>query len=359
VTEWFSLYWGAVAMLLPFYFRFNQYNDLRICKNFAFFAAFCASFMLFGIGNLKVNPKTKISLLLLSILSWFNHNDFYNGAALEQTVIFNVFLLFLYQMLTFDIKIGIIFNFCRVGAIVQALFFWMHYFKFNPYNPSVEIWFPVGVLGQQTLSAALLAACAPMFLFGGWRIALPLIISGVVISTSAMSLVSLAVGLYIVIFRKFIKSIFFYLTPIIALVACYFLFRHSSFLADNMRYEVWSGILSQFSESSAGEVLAGRGLGDFWINSKFILNGQRFTYVHNEFIESIWAFGVVGTLLILSLLLYLRNIKSHESFVCLGIIASCLVNSYGNFTFHISSIAVILIIAYSYLVTKKSEGEVI
>jgi hypothetical protein len=361
LSEWyFSLYWGVAAMLLPFYVRFNPFNDVRICKNFAFFAAFCVSFFIFGIGNNKIDVKTKITIILLSILSWFNHTNFYSGAAIEQTVIFNVFLLFLYQLLSHKLDIKIICACIRYSAIAQALLIFSQLTTFNVYNWSVPMLAPVGALGQQTLSGALLSVSIATFFVPFWWIFTPLIIMAIIISGSAMSLMSLFTSIYVFLFRKFIKSMWFYIIPTVVALIAYLAFKNSLFLADNMRYELWSTYLSKLSMLPITRVIFGNGFGNFWDTCSLDVGGQRFSYFHNEALEIVWALGAIGTSSFFYLLFKALHFKrTDDAFICFSILISALLNSLGNFTFHISSIAIIILIAYSYLVTNDSRKELI
>lgn len=360
MNSWFSIYWGAVVGLLPYYIRANEYNDVRVCKNYALFAAVCSSYLIFGIGFRNISSRIKYSLIGLSVLSWFNHDNFYLPAAVEQTVTFNVFLLLIYQLLSHDINFKVIANFLRISALIQCAFLCINIYKINPYNLAVPLDYPVGSFGQQTLSGAHVAVLFPFFLTTGWIVLAPILVGAVYISQSAMSLAALIVGLVVMIFHKHLFKGVFIFGSLITAVIVFFLTKNYVFFSDNMRYAAWSKLMLEFKDWPLNKMIFGRGFGYLYHNFHFDFMAQIFTYAHEEWIELLFALGFIGIFIFIYLIREILSFNdSKHTVMAVSVLAAVLANSTANFTLHISSIALIAAIAYAYLVqqqTKKERG---
>lgn len=343
-------------MLLPFYVRFNEHNDVRICKNLFFFFLVCVSLIVFGLGKRKVSLGLKTSLVFLAILSFFNHKNLYLSAAIEQTIIFNISLVILYQLLTFNLDFVVIAFFLRISALIQAVIFILNYYGVNPYNLSLPAPIPYGSFGQQTLSGAHIAVLFPLFLQTWWWMFIPVLIVAVFLAKSAMAWASLVAGVVVFGCYKHIKRPLFVSGCFCSALIAFFLTKSIPFFSDNMRYVTWKKLMIEFFNWRWIEELFGRGLGWLFHNSRLEDGiGGIFTYAHNEAIDSLWAFGIIGTSVIVYVLLKaLKNIN-EGSRVSLAILAAFISNSFGNFTFHISAIALPAMLAYAYLVTNNEE----
>jgi O-antigen ligase len=123
------------------------------------------------------------------------------------------------------------------------------------------------------------------------------------------------------------------------------------YFGDSGRFEVWEKALSMYGWES----LTGRGLGhfsDFFIRQFGLVHYNQFRHVHNEFLEVLFAFGLIGVACFSYLLLQVK--KSTSLFCCC--LVSILANCFFNFYFHISVLALIGIITYVILYIEQ-QGE--
>lgn len=349
-------------MLLPFYVRFNSFNDVIVCKDFFLIALTFISVCLFGFAK-DIGPELKLPFISILILSWFNHKDFYQTAAIHQTMCFSAGILLVYHLISWaeHLDRGILLNCFRITAILESLVFVLNRFGINPYNihaDKIDIQV-VGSLGQQTLSGALIAALAPTML-SGWGIwCLPLIIYAVYLSGSAMTAVSFVFGILICLFYKIMSKRYFWIVissfGAALLGAFIFGLNTVSFFSNHGRFAVWKlSTLFYLRLWTAREMMFGKGLG--FLSSHldiFQYNIYKFTHAHNEYIEILWAFGLVGILLFWMILKPLLKTHKKDS-VFLGIIGALAVNSIGNFTMHVSSIAIIGLISYAYIIGRNN-----
>jgi O-antigen ligase len=202
-------------------------------------------------------------------------------------------------------------------------------------------------------TAAMIAICAPAML--QW----PLLI---LMAFGALWFLGSANGI-----ATFIAGIFFYFAAIklskklnilllssgiiCPILAVPFLPRSGDFGASG-RWEAWfAGIKAM----SAGDWFTGKGLG--WISSQFteVYRPDGVLYfdkIHNEYLECLINLGAIGLILFIFLA---RDIFKHyaERPTLYAIFAASLVNSTLMFTYHISGIALIGIIAFTLLTNRE------
>jgi hypothetical protein len=311
------------------------------------------SVLLFGFHR-KIPLRIKLPLVFLSFLSWFNHNSFYESAAIEQTVAFNAGILLTAQLISQSDKLkpNVIYLFLRLMAAIESIFFILNDFGINPYNPHQTLYkmYPVGSLGQQTLSGALLAVAAPACLTKkSWPLLIP-IAYAMYLSGSAMTWCACVFGCSYVIFRPKLKTLVILGAALVSF--SYLGLGAFQFFSPHGRFAVWRWCVHEYcSMWNLRDILFGRGLGWLYNHLNVFMEDLKFTYAHNEFIELFWAVGLVGAFLFFLLVLPLRHIKPDKHlYVMLGILISVAANSVGNFTLHVSSIAQIAIMAYAFII---------
>lgn len=345
-----SIYWGTAAMLLPFYVRANNFNDIRISKNYALIFLTTIGCMLFGVGKLKIR-----AIAVVAAFAFFIHSNFYRPASMEQTVTFLGGCLLISHLLSHRLNEKVIKVCLAITCILTSAVFILNNMGFNPFNPSIPMKYPVGPLGQQTLSGALVAITITSLIQPNFWMFIPAAAMGLWISGSSMSY--LAAGVNISLFTAMNKTIALKLKvsiiTLLGIIGSMGLFS-KDLLNDHSRFYSWSIAIKKMSNFSLMDQLFGRGLGDFWHSFGVEIPGQMIRYAHNEVIESLWAFGIVGTMII-AIIVYLP-FKNFKSTYALAGFASVLVNSLGNFTFHIAPLALIGVIFYSLALKGERHG---
>ena len=85
----------------------------------------------------------------------------------------------------------------------------------------------------------------------------------------------------------------------------------------------------------------------------FLLYGViPFRQMHNEYLEILFCFGAVGIGVFYFLYNQIYRQKLHPIFF--GVLAAALVSSVGHFPFHITSTALVGIIAYAFLLKQEN-----
>jgi hypothetical protein len=360
MVRYFAHYWGAACLLLPYFIWPNNYNDIRICRNFLAFALIIGSVMIFG--QKRIHFKSSWPFLALLALSWINHHNFYLIGVIEQTVIFSGFMLLAIHLIS-NLEPEdhpILFNYLRISALVQCVFMFINIFGVNIYNPRVPVHDLVGSFGQHTLAAAYLAILVPFFFTKRWIFFTPILVTFIYLSGSAMSMLACIAGIvFACIYKMYHRK-----SAICATGAALLLFYvfYSLFLStekyfeDNERFKVWWNsyyIYTQYFDD--GSVLVGKGLGYFYhyFMTTCKTCKQYFTYAHNELLELLWAFGLVGAFLVGAMGYQLVWIKEQKyTLMFMTAIAIAIANSMGNFTFHMSPAALVIVICYACLINQ-------
>lgn len=349
-------------MLLPVYFRANSVNDIRISKNYFFSVLIAVSIILFGFRSRPGFQRWVLGLLALwSILVC---KSFYTAAALQQISCF-ILGLILIQQASNKLKLRDHKNleqFFAAVCIMQCLFIALNVFKINLWNPSVPMEYISGSLGHPTHAGALVAITAP-FLFSLKRlkyIGFVAVLVSLYYCKSAMSWFSLfnGVAFYLLLNKntRFASLGVLVILNLGVLGLFYSYGSYSPFLDDNSRIAAWVLALKTIFSWDYFDILFGRGLGNLWNDFSLYYRLQRFAYVHNEYIESLWAFGILGTSLIMGLAIrpFLNKAIANKERVFLASYVAFLTNCFGNFPMHLSSIALVGCLTYAYLVRVNS-----
>lgn len=356
-------------MILPYFIRINSslYNDVRVCRNYLVVGLVTLSFLIFITKRISLAQTWPITGLL--VLGWFNHQNFYSAAALEQTVVFSAFCLLMMQMMSNidNSNKNIVINYLRLSCLLQVFLMLLNYFfSFNPYNPQVEATKILGSFGQETLAAAYVAILAPLFLVGRWRWFLFPIILAVVLSTSAIATTSLVAGILFYFIIRYFSNLFTILTiftfVLFAFLAFALYFIDFNYFDDKGRFLVWSILMKDFFHSSIFSILFGHGFGYIYENTRILCKDCKeiFTYAHNEYIEAFFIWGISSVFLIYP---FIKRLFKSQNFYKYSFISACLValsvNCIGNFPLHLSPIGLGAMLLYTCIVNDKNNLEVI
>ena len=322
------------------------------------------SCILYGVGDSK-NKLILRPLFFLGILSFFNMDSFYTPAGLEQLTMFLSAILFVYH---FHDKIGrydindMIF-FMQCSLFIQCAVVGMNYFGVNPFNFGILIDRPVGALGQESLSAALIAVLSPSLLYKSSKKWLLVPFIALLLLNTTFGILSFLGGILFYLGYKRLYPCVLYTVIGLCFVFLFLIginLDGVEFFNDKGRFDLWLEVLRNFKEWDLSSQLFGRGLGYVWHNFTHVtdIDNKPFRYFHNEYLELLYAFGSVGVFLVGWMMKPLLKVKFDEqSAILLSIIFAIIINSAGNFTLHIAPIGLIFLIVYSCLITKTLEGK--
>ena len=377
----FAKFWAAIILILPFYLRITHAADSRIAKDLFLSLAVILSAIIFG--TKKINIKFSLALGLLAFLGFFVQHDQYSITVILQFYSFSLGIFLIIQGQTYfeDKDEKIILNALFITGLLQSFWVLINVIGFEPYllffkmigwghlervgsnlKPVSKDYIQpiIGSLANPNLSSGLIALTFPSFLRGRKWLFILFPISSLFFLKSMGGI--LAAGFALLFYglhRKFGKCGSTKIFPaVLLLFAAFFLvfkLNHTHLFADSERFIVWEKAVSWVFKENP---IFGKGLGAFadlfYSNFKGEIR-QHFGQAHNEFIEGFVAFGIVGSLIIFSLLLApLKNLeKSPLIFACF---VSALINATVNFTLHISSLALPFIIIYSFL-TRNQESD--
>lgn len=341
---------GVGLVLTPLISRYSVVFSSRSSKD-SFFYILAIIFMM----TAKKEGRKPYLAVLLSILVFNSFFFTYNYLSLRyfmQHVFFCVGAVFFYHLATSRLSLKrlipyirtlgiiqtmlVIFNHFGCDLYIQTLFYlWSDHYAINP-EISYRI---VGSLGNENTIGALIGMTAPAFL-GSWLMVIPLI--GVILTKSSMALITV-IGCYAYYFynknyNKYLPWVAFS----IAAVLFGFLGFPGGYFSDSNRLKVWKISVNLLD---GVEWLSGRGLGAFSEAMKekpipFIYN-----HIHNEYLEALHAFGLVG-LLIITTIVILSIKRTNNNIILCGMFATA-INCYGNFTFHISATAFLGLIYFA------------
>jgi hypothetical protein len=359
-----AIYWGVCLIALPFFILpITNSHNLELSRDIFLLAATVIGLMLFGIASKNlILPAAIIAYSFLNL--WHYESD----ASLYQIIFLCVGLLVHCQLKDRRVNRDIIIKSIMIAGSLQALWVLLEVNEIEPYQLLTGLkqfkwidgkWTELvgtktnGSYANTNPTAAMIAICAPAML--QW----PLLI---LMAAGALYFLGSANGI-----ATFLAGIFFYfaatklskklnimalfsaiLTPILAVP---FLPRSGDFGASG-RWEAWrAGIKAM----SLGDWVNGKGIG--WISSQFpeiykLRGGVYFDKIHNEYLECLISLGVIGLILFIALFKNTFN-RIADRPTLYAIFAASLVNSTLMFTYHISGIALIGIIAFTLLSNRE------
>lgn len=217
-----------------------------------------------------------------------------------------------------------------LGAI-QAIFGLAQYLGWNPWGYELAHYLnkPSGTFGQETILGAFLAfALAPALFTRRYLCALPILLC-ILATNSTMSILSGAAVFLIWLFAL-APGLAFLLTlsAIILGLASFLLVPHAEFFSTTGRVEFWKLGWAEFLKHP----ITGSGPGS-WQDTRTVLRGGLWiTYLHNEYLECLVEYGLLGGAIIAAGLLgFFRRFRLtwHHAGA-----AGILVNAFGNFPLH-------------------------
>lgn len=195
---------------------------------------------------------------------------------------------------------------------------------------------PVGLLGNQNLSSALIAICFPAFLRRKWVYLIPILIVGLVLAKTSGGVVALGAGFMLYAWLKGQRSAA--LLVIASVIGLYFLYNPSYDSLTN-RFDAWKIGFGLWQDSW----LTGWGVGHWKVLFKQVnFDGDWWTVAHNEPLQMTVEMGILFPVVLFGYLLGVIKRFKNNTDAILPLMAICIifVNSLVNFPFHIATTAI-------------------
>jgi hypothetical protein len=308
----------------------------------------------------RVLPKFEfLAMFFLVFITFINQNDFLFPTAFYQSIMIlsgASILINLYKKITNKTK-----SLFFVCLIVQAWIFsgWIFLEKLGvkPYRIYAEalgnvavksthaITHVSGPLGHPNLTGAFLALTIPALLHYKKFKSIPIILTAIYFCDSALPIVTaLGVILFYFYSRYFNTGnlLPFLLTTVFGVIA-YFTGVNG---LDNQRFHIWETALNlDFNW------LIGGGLGFFADNYL----RQHVKHEHNEFLAVFMTYGFIGVGTLFFMIR--RAVRASSPAITAGLFG-VFVNSYGNFPFHVSVLALVAVCYYVICLKESIEEKI-
>jgi hypothetical protein len=208
-------------------------------------------------------------------------------------------------------------------------------------------------MGNSNVTASLIAICFAPVLYvrsnAKFFIGIPFIM-GLIACNCMMGYGTAfaAIFFYFILERRYKTALLMFLTAI----AAFFYITPSKIIEmSSGRWYVWVKSFEYFEGLDAFKLLFGQGVG-FFADNFGSSGGQNFRQAHCEWIESIYAFGLLGTLAIIGMIGHVLSISKNK--IASLIILATLANALGHFTLHISTTAFIFALAIAICISGKN-----
>jgi hypothetical protein len=343
---------GIVIAFLPLFIKIGQVNLVRTSRDNVL------SIILVLLCFLLPDKKRRIPLSMVITLTYglfcivLNHwnpasiyvmfQSFYIAIAL-------IFFVAFYEKHS-RFKLNYIADGMAIGCLIQSGIVLVNFAGFNLWHWFVELIYPnVHVLGIVTKGIGsldntnLLAAYVSITIFSlfrrRWHNFIPLPMIALIIADSAMGYLTFIGGAFYYLNLQFniVKKFWLYLGASFGMIAIFFTGARGM---DSERFMHWRQFLGNVTPK---QFWIGNGPGWFADVGIIIGNGQRMEQEHNEFLSLFNAFGIIGGLL-LFFVFYKFLITKDRTKVFPTILFAAFINSYGHFSLHQSTVAIIIIV---------------
>lgn len=349
-----NLILGITIALLPLCNRVTVVDFSRTGKDNLLVIIF--SFLCFLLNNKerKLERSFYVALIYGLFCLAFNHWHLASFNVIMQSFYIGIGLIFFATYYERHSKDGLhyILNGMAIGCIIQAVLVVSNKLGFNLWAHLVGLFNDdiqrvarpnikgIGSLGNSNLLASYLALTIPALFRGGWVCFLPLSIAALFMGESIMGTLSLLAGVlyYLNLKYNLIQKPWVYLGAMV----CMFLAPVIGVRGmDTNRFQGWKLMLEQVD---FWHFLFGKGPGWFSDHGIVLKSGEIMTQEHNSFLTAFNMFGIVGIILVLPL--FIKFIQtSDKSLIFPAILFTAFINSYGHFTLHQSTVAIIIIVA--------------
>lgn len=352
-----KLFLGVALVAAPFFIMDAPKTDVSFSQNVLLQLLSLIGVVLYGI-NTK-NPRIRL-LSVLAAFSVFMSQDPFGPYHLYQMTMVLAGIMFLATLTSNLTKrdLSHISKLLALTCIVSSIWVYLECFGIRPYRlilggdylthfssggkwvlgSSVNVG---GSLGNPNHSGAAIAALIPFLPFYLW----PLPIVAIILTKSTMAMIALLASVGSFLYYKYKNPIPLALigmaifagaaSLLIGIIPAY------SFLGDTGRMMAWKEAVSKI-----GFTIFGNGLGFVPSSLKITFSsGEIFYQLHNEWLETYAISGIVGVLFMAWFIFPV--IKDNRMPAINACLIALLVNSLGNFTFHIAPLFIIFSVCFA------------
>lgn len=343
---------GVALVAAPFFIKSGAWTTTVQSQEFFLAIISGIGALVFGLAR----PHRNILIMAIGLFAWAftTHNPFGVFQYYQLTMSFCgvIFLALIYSHLE-EINHKLIHNCLGAICLLECLWVLAQDMGYNPHMAWMGLFdgpfkiIPInthklyGSLGNVNHSAALIAVTMP---FLTWR-AYPICVLALGLAGSALPIICafIAILAHISYATRCFAVIRLAGVSLIAMASMLFAgVFDGTVLSDTHRIKAWTALVDKL-----GVQLWGKGLG--WIPevfSKTPISDMKFYQAHNEWLELYAISGLLGVVVGLFLILpVFKNKGNHAVNACL---IAMLVNSLGNFTFHIAPL--FMVFAYGYAI---------
>ena len=348
----FNYILGLGLFLVPLILRLTpNASTVRMSKDIFYYFIVCL-LVLFYEKQKEVGLKTKLILSYFLFHCYFFTNAFAEIYFWTQFQMVSISVVFFYLLISSKINKNLIFNIISIAGLIQALWCICNFFGIEPYYEIFNLFGKkllferyqagqgIGALGNTMLSGAFIALCAPSLFRPKWAYIVPIYLLGIITTNSLMSLATLVGIILYYFYSKYVQLKFLPYFGLIIVCSCFifFGFPEYGYFTDNDRLKLWTVSLNNIHNW-----FIGNGLGNFPNEIPNIIlmdaNQSKPMHAHSEYVESIYAFGVIGIAPIVYF--FYQSIKKTNNIILLSAIFGIAINCFGNFTFHIAPLAML------------------
>lgn len=254
----------------------------------------------------------------------------------------------------------LILNGMCLGAIIQSLFIIFNAFGINldlimmsVFNEGLvvkgdapAIRDVAGTLGNSNLLAGYMSLCCLAFFRKNWIYLLPIPLICLLLSYSFMGIGSFISGAVFYLLLKYINPIWFYLLSASSMVLVYFTGLNNM---DSGRFEIWGNLISRY------DLQAIIGYGPGWFaDQKIQWRDTMLVQEHSSLLTTVSVFGLIG-LVVLLYVFYKASQTKNKIFS--AILFAIFLNSYGHFSFHQSTMVIIILCTVAICLIKEENNE--
>ncbi len=359
---------GAAIVAAPLILKSSPTIVIPLGHDFYLMLMTMLGLLFFGA---KIHLENKIIGLLIAIAAFQSNQPFslFHLYQFTMSIIGCLLMINLNSIAPKNIK-TIYFSLSAI-CLIQSFWVILNYFDVDPYHVYLELtgtkikklatnganWVEpaqaiknlTGSVGNNNHAGAIIAVTIPFLKPYLW--VLPII--ALAIGGSALPVVTAAFTIAIYFsYKKDIKIIrlsAFFGAGLLAAATLIGLLKHIAYFSDSDRVKMWFSFIDFY-----GIQFLGKGFGTVPMDfAEYYKASQRFNQAHNELLE---AYSVGGIVAIAGLFYALKCVTKD---IGLPAITACLLglllNSLGNFTFHVAPLFLIFSICYSIQLTRSKE----
>jgi hypothetical protein len=357
----FGWFWGMVLMAMPFFLKIGNVGEPIFSKDWLFIVCSFLSIALFGI---KINSIRGYCFAAMIPIAAFGLAEISSISCLMQLVWFSCGCLMFIQFeerLKDEETAEIIKNCAYLTSIIFSL--WAIQEQFTSFNIYEQIYRGLKVMPGQGISiagplanpgysAGFLAISIPLYFTKRKILSIFLPLAGMFIYGGTTVWISLAIGFLclLISFRNKILAWILALSGVVSGTAI--IASNTIDLGGSDRWFVWQHALGMMLD--VRKILFGHGLGYLGpYMRKAHITTQAFVQMHNDWLEALFVFGIIGLIPILVIIYSLAKNSVNKIGICGIIIAMMWATTW--FPFHLAPLFILILMWYGISLNDNTE----